>query len=351
VHPLLDRLDPAAEAMMRNLIGGAVRTQALYVVAKLGIPDHLSLGPRSADDLAQRAGAHAPTLQRVLRYLVASGVFVQNDDGRFALNAVAGYLQTAHPRSMRPSAIRAGEGMWSVAARLLSAVQTGSTPYEEVHGTAFFDRIDAGELSARMSSSTAGLAEAVARLGTIARARRVVDVGGGNGALLTRLLDARPDLQGVLFDRPATIDAARASAGDRCELVAGDFFDSVPEGDVYLLSWVLHDWDDEKAVRILQACRGGNVIIVEVLLPERAEATAVAAGVLADPYTLDLQMLLLTGGRERTLDEYRQLLGSAGFEVVEVTPLDSRRGATAIEARSLPNALRETAAPRPESQE
>jgi hypothetical protein len=345
VHPLLDRLDPAAEAMMRNLIGGAVRTQALYVVAKLGIPDHLSLGPRSADELAQRAGAHPHTLARVLRYLVASGVFVQHDDGRFALNAAAEYLQTAHPRSMRPSAIRAGEGMWSVAARLLSAVQSGSTPYEEVHGTTFFDRVDAVEFGARMSGSTAGLAEALARLGTIASARRIVDVGGGNGALLTRLLDARPELQGVLFDRPATIDAARGSIGDRCEPVAGDFFESVPEGDVYLLSWILHDWDDERALRILRACRGGSLVIVEVLLPARAEATAAATGVLADPYTLDLQMLLLTGGRERTLEEYRALLETAGFEVVGVTPLDSRRGATAIEARSLPNVLRETGAP------
>ncbi len=321
---------------MRNLIGGAIRTQALYVVAKLGVADHLSLGPRSADELAQRAGAHAPTLRRVLRYLAASGVFVENEDGRFALNPAAGYLQTAHPRSMRPSAIRAGEGMWSVAARLLSAVQTGSTPYEEVHGATFFDRLDAGELSARMSSSTAGLAEALAALETIARARRVVDVGGGNGALLTRLLDARPHLQGVLFDRPAVIDAARSSIGDRCELVAGDFFESVPEGDVYLLSWILHDWDDEQALRILRACHGGDVVIVEVLLPKRAAPVDLIPGVLADPYTVDMQMLLLTGGRERTLDEYRELLKKAGFDVVGATPLASRRGATAIEARSLP---------------
>jgi hypothetical protein len=336
VPTLLERLDPVAEATMRNLIGGAIRTQAIYVAAKLGIADHLSLGPRSADDLAQRAGAHAPTLRRVLRYLAASGVFVENEDGRFALNAVAEYLQTAHPRSMRPSAIRAGEGMWSIAAGLLSAVQTGSTPYEAVHGASFFERTDARELGARMNGSGAGLAEGLATLDTITRARRVVDVGGGSGALLTRLLDARPQLQGVLFDRPAVIDAARASAGGRCELVAGEFFESVPEGDVYLLSWILHDWDDEQALRILRACRGGDVVIVEVLLPERAAPAGLVPGVLADPYTIDMQMLLLTGGRERTLDEYRGLLKEAGLEVTGVTPLASRRGATAIEARSLP---------------
>ena len=317
---------------MRNLIGGAIRTQAIYVAAKLGIPDDLSLGPRSAEDLAERAGGvHAPTLKRVLRFLVSFGVFVQHDDGRFALNRAAEFLQTAHPRSMRPGAIRAGEGMWNVASRLLSAVQTGSTPYEEVHGMPFFERTNAAEFGARMSSSVAGLAESMASLETIARAKRVVDVGGGNGALLLRLLELRPGLQGVLFDRPATIEAARGKVGDRCELAAGDFFESVPEGDAYLLSWILHDWDDDRALRILRACRGGNLIVVEVLLPERAEAVPIQPGVLADPWTVDMQMLLLTGGRERTLDEYRALLREVGFEIAGVTPLDSFRGASAIE--------------------
>lgn len=341
---LLEKLDPVAEAAMRDLIGGAIRTQAVYVAARLGIADQLSLGPRSASELADRVGVQAPFLLRVLRFLVSSGVFVQNDDGRFALNPLAEFLQTAHPRSMRPGAIRAGEGMWNVAGRLLSAVTTGSTPYEEVHGTKFFDRVEAAEFSARMSGSTAGLAEAVARLETIAQARRIVDVGGGNGALLLRLLDVRPDMEGVLFDRPATIDAARGQVGKRCELVAGDFFESVPEGDVYILSWILHDWDDESARRILRACRARSVVIVEVLLPQRAVATTRPEGMLADPYTLDLQMLLLTGGRERTLDEYRHLLEGEGFEVVAVTPLDSRRGATAIEARGLPSVGREAGA-------
>ncbi len=317
---------------MRNLIGGAIRTQAISVAAKLGIADHLSLGPRSADDLAERVGAHAPTLRRVLRFLVSNGVFVENADGGFALNRVAEFLQTAHPRSMRPGAIRAGEGMWNVASRLLSAVQTGSTPYEEVHGTTFFERTNAAEFGARMSASSGGLAEAIASLETLANAKRVVDVGGGNGALLLRLLEKHPQLHGVLFDRPATIQAAREGIGDRCELVAGDFFESVPDGDVYLLSWILHDWDDEKALRILRACRS-NIVIIEVLLPERAEATPVTPGILTDPWSIDMQMLLLTGGRERTLDEYRTLLREAGFEIVRVTPLDSYRGASAIEAR------------------
>jgi len=324
---------------MRNLIGGAIRTQAIYVAAKLGIADHLSLGPRSADDLAGRTGAHAPTLRRVLRYLAASGVFVENEDGRFALNAVAESLQTAHPRSLRPSAIRAGEGMWEVAARLLHAVQTGATPYEEVHGASFFDRTPERELAfgVRMSSSSAGLGEALAQLESFAGATRVVDVGGGHGAILARLLAKRPELRGVLFDREGTVEAAReAMLRAGVEVVAGDFFASVPQGDVHLLSWILHDWDDERALRILENCRraGGRVVVVEVLLPEQARIAEPRPGVLADPFTIDLQMLLLTGGRERTAREYRELLEKAGYEAVKTTTLASLRSASAIEARA-----------------
>lgn len=337
---------------MRALIGGALRTQATYVVAKLGIADQLSLGPRSADELAQRAGADAAMLRRVLRYLVFQGAFVENDDGRFALNALAESLQSAHPRSLRPSAIRAGEGLWDVSARLLAAVQTGVTPHEQVHGATFFERLTQSgkepEFASRMSFSVAGLAEQLAQLDSIAAAECVVDVGGGQGALLAALLQARPHLRGVLFDREATIAGARvvlerAGVSERCEIVAGDFFESVPAGgDVYLLSWILHDWDDARATRILQSCRAAAkesamLAIIEVVLPPRAQAAnAPAAGVIADPYTLDLQMLLLTGGRERTLAEYRELLRGAGYELrpnADTPSSTSKRGAAIMEAR------------------
>jgi hypothetical protein len=347
-NPLLEKLDPAAEATMRSLIGGAIRTQAIYVAAKLGIADQLSLGARSVSELAQRVNADAATLKRLLRYLVFNGVFVENEDGRFALNRAAETLQTAHPRSLRPSAIRAGEGLWNVSERLLSAVQTGRTPHDDVHGATFFERIaeDGKEsaFAARMSSSTSGLGDALVQLECVKRARMIVDVGGGNGAMLAELLRAHPQLHGVLFDRAATVESARivierAGVADRCILVSGDFFEAVPKGgDVYLLSWILHDWDDERATRILRACReaGGDdatLLIVEALLPSRAIAgEGQTAGVIADPYTLDLQMLLLTGGRERTADEFRQLLWGAGYAVAERTALASERGASVIEA-------------------
>jgi O-methyltransferase domain len=351
VAALLAKLDPGAEAAMRGHIGGALRTQAVYVAAKLGIADQLSLGARTADDLAQVAGADAVMLRRVLRFLAFHGVFVEREDGRFALNAPAESLQSGHPRSLRPSAIRAGEGLWEVTSRLLMAVQSGVTPYEQVHGTSFFERVTVrgkdAEFASRMSGSVAGLAERLAGLDAIKTARRVVDVGGGHGALLAELLRLHPHLHGVLFDREATIAGAaevleRAGVRERCEMVAGDFFEAIPAGgDVYLLSWVLHDWDDARATRILQACRAAGtetatLVVVEVLLPSRAEpSTGTPGNAIADPYTLDLQMLLLTGGRERTADEYRELLGGAGYELTRIAETAaSARGATIMEAHA-----------------
>lgn len=323
---------------MRSLIGGAMVTQAVYVAAKLNVADQLTLGPRSASELADRVQADASTLKRVLRFLVANGVFAEDEDGRFALNCAAESLQSGHPRSLRPSAIRAGEGMWNTSARLLDVVQTGRT----AQAAMFFDGVDDITFASRMGGSIAGLGDAIAQLDCVKRAKTIVDVGGGHGALLAAVLRAHPRLRGVLFDRAATIDAARsfleaAGVRDRCELVAGDFFEAVPNGgDVYVLSWVLHDWDDERAKRILQACReaasNAALLIVEALLPPRTMASeAPMAGVL-DPYTLDLQMLLLTGGRERTEDEYRELLREAGYEAHKKTTLASERGASVVEA-------------------
>ena len=324
---------------MRHLIGGSLRTQAVYVVSKLGIPDHLALGARSADDLAARVGAHADALRRVLRFLVTCGVLLETEDGRFALTAAGEYLQTAHPKSLRPSAIRAGEGFWQTVGGLHHAVMTGETP-----GAAFFPRLAAEgkeeSFAQRMRGSTAGLAEAIASHEALREAKTVVDVGGGHGVLLVAVLEQHPHLRGILFDAEVMIAGARKAieaspVADRCELVAGDFFHSVPPGDVYLLSWVLHDWDDERARQILRACgRSATLLILEVLLPERAQALdGPPIGVVADPFTLDLQMLLLTGGRERTLDEYRALLGTEGFELLNASPLASVRGASLLTAR------------------
>lgn len=334
---LLDKFDPRAEASLRHLIGGAVRTQAVYVAATLGIADKLALGPRSASELGAEAGADAATLRRVLRYLVSSGVFIEQDDGRFALNAAAEYLQSGHPRSLRPSAIRAGENLWNVAGRLLDAVKSGTTPHEELHESTFFETTNPQSFAARMAFSAADLGSAIAADECFAGARTVVDVGGGHGTHLASILQAHPRLRGILFDTAAMLAGAERTLDDvrdRCELVAGDFFQSVPEGDVYLLSWILHDWNDAKAEQILRACRrdGATLLIAEVLLPDHAQQI-VESEAIADPFTLDMQMLLLTGGRERTLGEYRTLLDESGFALTSIRTPPSTRGASILTAR------------------
>jgi len=344
--PLLDKLDPAAEAQMRQLISGALRTQAIYTVAKFGIADHLALGPRTADDLAQRAGAHAPALRRLLRFLVTCGVFIENEEGCFALTALGELMQTAHPRSLRPSAIRAGEDLWRTTAALYEAVRTGTTPHDTVHGMSFFERLGKrgkeAEFAARMNSSTVGLADAIAAHESLSDAKTLVDAGGGNGALLVSILERRATLRGILLESEAMIGVARplieqTAVRDRCELVAGDFFDAIPRGDVVLLSWVLHDWDDEQARQILRACHDSGaetLLIIEVVMPDRAERIDDAApGIVADPFSLDLQMLLLTGGKERTRGEYEALLKETGWVLKSQTPLPSKRGASLITVR------------------
>jgi hypothetical protein len=342
------KLDPDAERSARRLIDGAVYTQAMYVAAKLAIADQLTYGPLTAGELATRTGAEVASLRRVLRFLVAQGVFSQAVDGRFALNAAAEYLQTAHPRSLKLAAIRAGEGFWSVTSNLMPAVQSGSTAHDSVHGQAYFERIASegkeAAFAERMSGSTVGLASAIAADPVLTSARTVVDVGGGNGALLIAVLEKLPHLQGIVFDRAATTERARArvaAAGlqDRCAVIEGDFFTSVPPGDVHILSWILHDWDDTKARMILERCRAatstdqnGTLMIAELLLPEVAIREESRTSTLFDPFMVDMQMLLLTGGRERTEQEYRELLAGCSYDLRSVTRTESVRGASLLTA-------------------
>jgi hypothetical protein len=185
-----------------------------------------------------------------------------------------------------------------------------------------------------MTFSAADLGAALAAHECFASARTVVDVGGGQGVNLAAILDAHPHLHGILFDRAAMLE--EAVGHDRCEPVAGDFFESVPQGDVYVLSWILHDWNDEQALRIISACRAAagdhaTLLIAEVLLPDQAKEIRDNEAI-ADPFTLDMQMLLLTGGCERTEPQYRALLGASGFEVTSVSTPASTRGVSIITA-------------------
>lgn len=311
--------------------------QVVYVAAQLRLADLLADGPRRVEDLAAATGAHPPSLARLVRALAALGVVAQEADGRVVLTGLGAPLRTGVPDSVRDLVLfRVGEWYWRTWGELLYSVQTGEPAFDRVFGTSNFEywehNPEAGAVhdaffTAMARSTTAQLVSAYdfSRFGT------VVDVGGSNGPLLAGILRAHPGVRGVLFDLPHVVAGAapvldEAGVADRCAVVGGSFFESVPPGgDAYVLKYIIHDWDDARAAAILKRCReamtaGPVLLLIEQVLPERLEAGVAAL----QRARLDLQMLLATpGGRERTEREYRALLREAGFDLRRVVPTES----------------------------
>jgi O-methyltransferase domain len=322
---------PPALALLQQALGFWV-SQAICVVARLGIADLLKDGPLATETLAVAAGVHAPSLYRVLRTLASVGIFAEGADGRFDLTPRAAPLRRDAPDSIRPYILLVGEAWYSgPAEHLLHSVQTGRPAFERVHGADFFtflarDPAAAAVFDAAMTSRSTQENAALAAACDCSGLGTLIDVGGGHGSLLAAILRATPGLRGVLFDRPQVVAEARhqleaAGLGGRCEMVAGDFFVSVPAGgDAYMLKRVLHDWDDERAGAILRNCHRampahGRLLVIELVLPP---GNAPSLGKL-----FDLLMLVDLGGRERTEADYRTLLAGAGFELTAVTPTPS----------------------------
>jgi hypothetical protein len=292
-------------------------SQAIYVAAELGIADLLADSPQTVDELASAAGAHAPSLYRILRLLASEGVFAEAEDGRFALTPPAAAL-LRDVGSVRLQVLFHGRGaLWQAAGSLLHTVRTGETAFERVHGVDFFEyyRQHPDEpvlFDQYMAAQTTPAAHAVAATYNFSRIGTIIDVGGGRGALVVEILKAHPHLRGVVFDQPAVAVDAR-------EAIDGDFFRDVPNGgDAYLLKYILHDWDDGRSVAILCACRrampqNGRLLVVEVLVP-RGNVPSFAK-------TQDVNMLINLGGRERTEAEYRALFAAAGFDLTRTIPV------------------------------
>ena len=323
------------EQMLLRMAQGYQLSQALYVAAKLGVADVLAAGASDVDAVAAAVGARAPELRRVVRALVAGGVFVELEDGRIALNDAAAALQVDAPARTRDVIINFGEEMYRSFGELLHTVRTGETAFETVYGQPLFDYYashPAAEASgsARMTARSLPVTRELAGSDLTEHVSTMVDIGGGKGTAVASLLQAHPDLRAVLYERPTVLPLAREylaahGVADRCDIVAGDFFTSVPDGaDLYLLKSVLHDWDDDRCATILRNCRAAmsdtaRLAIVEFVLPERITADPA----LLPAALLDLIMLAYAGGRERTEMEFAQLLEQAGLRLEHVSRLEA----------------------------
>lgn len=313
----------AAERLAR-LADGYLVTQLLHVAAELRIADALAHAPRTADDLARAVGADAGVLRRVLRGLAAERVLDELPDGRFGLTPVGELLRDGIAGSQRGAVLARGGLYYPALTALLDAVRSGGTPFEITHGVPFFAYLaerpeGTAAFQASMAARASREAAAVVAAVDFRRFRTLVDVGGGPGVLLAAILAAAPGLSGVLFDRPEVTDAAQLPS------VGGDFFVDVPTGaDCYLLSRVIHDWDDPQAVAILRTCRramaaDATMLLVEAVLPDRAVDHPAAV-------RMDLHMLTLLTGRERTVAEYSALLDAAGLRLADAVAADAASG-------------------------
>ena len=313
---------------MEYLWPGIIAAQAIHVAAKLRIPDLLASGPKTIAELASDSGAHPSALDRLLRTLSTLEMFARTPDGRFRNTPLTEVLRTDHPQSQRDAALFLPAAfLWRPLGELDESVRTGEDAFQRIFGQRFFEYLathpdDAAVFNTVMTQGVAWTTPALLAAYDFSRFDRLVDVGGGEGALLRDILSATPGLRGVLFDLPQVV--ARASevlTGDiaaRCQIVGGDFFESVPEGaDAYILKGVIHDWPDEDAARILRYTRrairpGGTLLLIEGIV----DSTARAVGVM------ELLMLVI-GGRERTEGDFRSLLAATGFALTRIIPTEA----------------------------
>jgi O-methyltransferase/methyltransferase family protein len=329
----LSEYSPVADPhqQMTEMMFGFCVSQIIRTAAELSLADHLAAGPLTAQEIAEREGSAPGTTFRLMRACAAFGLLTTDEAGRFHGTPLLDTLRTDAPRSLRALAMAVtNSAHWLPWIRFGASVRTGHSQAHNALGMDFFDYLEhnpsqAQEFSAGMSSGTSVWAPELADLIDTTNVRRAVDIGGANGALLALLQKANPALHGIVFDRPniareAEPDIARNGFAERTEVVGGDFFESIPPGDLYLLKFVLHDWDDESCVKILRRCReamepGGRLAIFELVVGDDGEDSLGAL--------MDLNMLAVVNGRERSLREFDALLHRAGLRRTAVLTADS----------------------------
>jgi hypothetical protein len=325
-----------------ELIGMRLISESIHVAAALGVADLLADAPKTADELAKATGVSASSLRRVLRGLATFNVFSQDSDGRFAMAPMGEFLKREAEGSLHSTALfSGGERGAKVDELFLHSVKTGEAAARKLSGGNWISWLQSNPEWTRLFNSMMTAYSTLHFTGVLeaydfSYAATIVDVGGGHGKIISEILKRNPGMRGVLFDLPHALEGGRsmierAGLADRCEVVSGDFFLSVPVGaDAYVLSRVIHDWNDEEAIAILKIVRQaiapeGRLILLEAML--RPDPRTVY------PVLSDLNMLVRTGGCERTEAEYRVLYRRAGFELTRAVATISPTGTTVIEGR------------------
>ena len=325
-------MKPSIEA--QRLVSGFRAYQMVVAACQLKLPDLVAEGPKTADELAASTATHGPSLRRMLRGLAAWSFFDELPDGRFAATPLSDTFRSDKP-GLRNMAIMLSGEAYQAWGELLYTVRTGKPAFEHVFGKNRWEKLAedpqaSEEFNAAMVEMSSRVAQSFAAAYDLGGARTVVDVGGGNGALLIAVLRAHPEVRGILFDLAQGLAGAEeklAAAGvaDRVTLHEGSFFESVPSGgDVYLLKSIVHDWNDERALAILKTCRHAMYTESRLVVLERELAGRIEDPSEALPSVMsDLNMMVVLGGKERTPDEYRELLAGAGLRVTRLVPNES----------------------------
>jgi len=309
---------------MSQLLFGKHITYSLSGVARLGVADHMDGEPRPVEEIAEKAGAHAPSLYRVMRMLAGFGVFREDPPRQFALTSMGELLKTGVPGSVRANAIMFGEEFSTRAyEHIATCISTGTDGVSEAYGKPIWEVLaerpeQCESFQDAMTASSAAAARAIVKAYDFSGIERLADVGGGHGELLASILRASPETQGVLFDRPEVIasvpEGQFAGCADRVALEAGNFFERVPAGcDAYLMKYIIHDWSDEHCRTILDLMREklpprGRVLLCEMVVTGEPRSTPAKL--------LDIEMLVMTvGGRERTEEEFGALFAASGLRL------------------------------------
>ena len=315
-----------ADRMMQMIIGYWV-TQVVHAAARFSIADYLAKAPATAEDIADAEGTDPSATFRLLRTCASLGLVKYDGNSRFAGTSLLDTLRKDNPQSLRAIAVSWPlPGHWLPWGRFAEAVKTGTSQTVPALGAGLFEYFatnaaEAAAFTESMTSLTSSVAKETAKRINTSGVNTVADIGGAGGAMLYALLQLHPDLQGIVFDRPQVVASARAEAvklgfHERVTAVGGDFFESVPEADLYLLKHILHDWDDESCICILKTCRRGlrprgRIAVIELLLGEIGEPGIAPL--------FDVTMMVMSSGRERSLVEFQRLFEAAGLAATKVT--------------------------------